>query len=133
MSYTEVSSFDTLREFIEEERKSEGNCDYIIVLSNERCILIRKTGGKLKVVIPELGEYEFKSVSYKSPNWLKLGNLSVYCDNPDTIRVEKDFKVKSATNRIVYNNKLNVGNPRVRLSKSTSFVYNLDPSLSWTL
>ena len=94
---------------------------------------MEKSGGKLKVVIPELGEYEFKSVSYKSPNWLKLGNLSVYCDNPDTIRVEKDFKVKSATNRIVYDNKLNVGSPRVRLSKSVSFVYNLDPSLSWTL
>ena len=133
MSYTEVSSVDTLAQFIKEEVGTEGNCDYLIVLSNERCILVRKKDRKLKVIIPELGEYEFKSVSYKSPNWLKLGNLSVYCDNPDTIRVEKDFKVKSATNRIVYNNKLNVGNPKVRLSKSSSFVYNLDPSLSWTL
>ena len=133
MNHTEVSSVDTLAQFIKEEVRTKGDCEYLIVLSNERCILIRKREGKIKAIIPELGEYEFKSVSYKSPNWLKLGNLSVYCDNSDNVRVEKNFRVKSSTNRIVYDNKLDVSCSKVRLSKSSSFIYNLDPSLKSTL
>lgn len=133
MECKEVHSAETLKEFIEEGRKTLETCDYVVIISNERYIHLRKEEGNFKVILSELGEYEFKSVSFKSPNRLRFGNLSVYCDNLNNIAVVKNFRVKSSTNRIVYDNQANSFGPKIRLSKTSSCVYTLDTAPDRTL
>lgn len=125
MDCSEVSSIDELKEFLSERKSKEGDKDYLVVLSEERAVMIRKRGSTYKLVFPELGEYTFKTISYLS-NYINFGNFKIYCDNPDNLRVEETFLVNTYTNRIVHENKTEGRGPRVKLSKRTTFDYWLE-------
>ena len=132
MDCSEVSSFEELKEFLNERKSKEGDKDYLVVLSEERAVMIRKRGSTYKLVFPELGEYAFKTISYVG-NYISFGNFKVYCDNPNNLRVEGTFLVNTYTNRIVHENKIDGKGPRVKLSKRTTFDYWLRTSPIKTL
>lgn len=122
MDCSEVSCFEELKEFLEERKTKEGDKDYLVVLSDERALMLRKKGSNYKLIFPEIGEYTFKSISFNS-NYINFGNFKVYCDNPKNIKLEETFLVNTYTNRIVHENKLEGRGARVKLSKRNTFDY----------
>lgn len=132
MDCSEVSCFEELKEFLEERKTKEGDKDYLVVLSDERALMLRKKGSTYKLIFPEIGEYTFKSISINC-NYVSFGNFKVYCDNPKNLKLEETFLVNTYTNRIVHENKIEGKGPRVKLSKRNTFDYWLNTSPVKTL
>lgn len=132
MDCSEVSCFAELKKFLEERKLKEGDKDYLVILSDERAIMVRKIGSSYKLMFPEIGEYAFKSLSLKG-NYIYFGTFKVYCDNPNNLKIEETFLVNTYTNRIVHENKIEGKGTRVKLSKRNTFDYWLRSTPSKTL
>ena len=58
MDCSEVSCFAELKKFLEERKSNEGDKDYLVILSDERAIMVRKIGSSCKLMCGKQYDYQ---------------------------------------------------------------------------